>query len=85
MFPHNFQRKYDKLLEKAKVEHIKLHGLRHTFATRLLEQGENLRVVQQLMRYADIKTTGNYYSHVSDKVKQKAAQTMDNLLKKRKS
>lgn len=85
MFPRNFQRKYYDLLKKAEVEHIKLHGLRHTFATRLLEQGENLRVVQQLMRHADIKTTGNYYSHVSDKVKQKAAKTMDNLLKRRKS
>jgi integrase len=81
--PRNFQRKYYDLLEEAQVPHIKLHGLRHTFATRLLEQGENLKVVQELLRHTDIKTTANIYSHVSPKVKKKAAHKMDNLLKPR--
>lgn len=83
MSPRNFQRKHYELLGDAEVEHLNLHGLRHTFATRLLEQGENLRVVQELLRHADIKTTGNIYSHVGIKVKKQAAQTMDSLLKNR--
>lgn len=82
MHPRNFQRKYYSLLQKTGVEHIKLHGLRHTSATRLLEEGENLKTVQELLRHADIKTTANLYSHVTPKVKRKAAHKMGSLLRK---
>lgn len=81
MYPRNFQRKYYALRKKSGVNKtVNLHGLRHTFATRLLEQGENLKTVQELLRHADIKTTANIYSHVTEKTKQKAAHKMDNLL-----
>jgi integrase len=83
MLPRNFQRHYYALLKKAGIsQRVKLHGLRHTFATRLLEQGESLRVVQELLRHTDIKTTANIYSHVTPKVKEKAAHKMDDLLKR---
>ncbi|MBO8169302.1 MAG: site-specific integrase [Thermoanaerobacteraceae bacterium] len=86
MYPRNFQRKYYKLREKAGVsKEVNLHGLRHTFATRLLEQGESLKVVQELLRHSDIKTTANIYSHVTLKIKKKAAHKMDSLLSKNSS
>jgi integrase len=84
MSPRNFQRKYYTLRDRAGISNeVNLHGLRHTFATRLLEEGENLKTVQELLRHADIKTTANIYSHVTPKTKQKAAHKMDNLLNKK--
>ncbi|WP_039734923.1 tyrosine-type recombinase/integrase [Desulfotomaculum nigrificans] len=84
--PRNFTRKFYTLREKAKVpKDINLHALRHTFATRLLEEGENLKVVQDLLGHADISTTANTYSHVSPDVKRKAAAKMDKLLTKKAS
>jgi integrase len=77
--PRNLERTYKTLLKKAGLPVIKLHSLRHTYATRLLEVGESLKVVQELLGHSRISTTADIYSHVSPELKREAAAKLNGL------
>jgi integron integrase len=57
---------------------ITCHTFRHSYATHLLEQGVNIRIVQELMGHADVKTT-EIYTHVMEKNLQSVSSPLDNL------
>jgi integrase len=46
--------------EKALLDDVCIHTMRHTRATRLLEEGHDLQVTQEFLRHSDIKTTLKY-------------------------
>ena len=80
IWPRNFNRQYRAILRAAGVPYRKLHALRHTTATLLIEDGEELRVVQELLRHKSITTTANIYVHVLDKLKKRADERLDRIL-----
>jgi integrase len=62
--------------KRAGIDDFHFHDLRHTFASRLVMAGENIRTVQELLGHKDIKMTMRY-SHLSTAHKQNAVRKLD--------
>jgi len=66
------------------IEEKNFHDLRHTYATRLFELGEQPKTVQALLGHSNVNVTLSTYTHVLDITKEKAASKIDQLYKKKK-
>ncbi|MDR1703632.1 MAG: site-specific integrase [Clostridiales bacterium] len=68
-----FKKQFQRFLSENGLDGygITFHKFRHTFATLLMEQGANPRVVQELLGHRDIETTLGIYTTVSMGIKEK--------------
>lgn len=70
-------RRVKALCRKLGIEERPQHSVRHSYATRLFEQGVDIKTVQALMGHEDYETTLKVYVHVMPETKQKAVSVFD--------
>lgn len=68
--PRLLQLKFDKYIRECGLEKTNFHALRHTFATRCVEAGFDVKTLSEILGHADVKTTLNRYVHSSFALKQ---------------
>lgn len=67
--------------EPLLIRNFSVHTFRHTFCTRLCENETNVKVIQEIMGHADIKTTMDVYAEVSNSKKQEVFHNLEGKLK----
>ncbi|MGN0569607.1 MAG: tyrosine-type recombinase/integrase [Candidatus Fimenecus sp.] len=66
---------------KGEIRYLKFHGLRHTYASILIEQGENPKTVQHNLGHADMSLTLQIYSHSYEEAQKRAANNLERTIK----
>ena len=75
----NIPRTISGAIKKARImKHVSAHVFRHFFATHLLENGCDIRTVQELMGHSNVNTT-MIYTHVLNKGGIGVKSPLDNL------
>ena len=59
----SYQRSFELLLKKLKIDHRGFHSLRHTFATRALECGMDVKTLSEILGHKNPTITLNRYAH----------------------
>jgi integrase len=79
----NFRRRtFTKILEKAGITSaITPYSLRHSFASLMLQNGENLKVIGDYLGHSSITITADTYSHVTPVMKRSASENLNLLFK----
>jgi len=78
--PDRVTKLFDKAVKAAALPRIRLHDLRHTWATLALRAGVNPKVVQERLGHANIRITLDTYSHVLPDLQESAAELVAALV-----
>jgi integrase len=78
--PRNVRRKLDALMKDSGMRYFRLHDIRHFFASLLLAQGVELKIVSELLGHSSIRITADTYAHVLPAIKDEAIDLLDSVL-----
>lgn len=77
--PRTYQKRIAAVSKRCEIQHVNVHALRHTFATRLVEQQVPIRIIQELLGHSSVTTTMRY-THALEEEKGKAVDSMNGFI-----
>ncbi|WP_368304907.1 site-specific integrase [Mediterraneibacter gnavus] len=78
--PRTMQNKFKKILKAAGIENANFHALRHTFATRCVELGFDVKSLSEILGHATVNITMNRYVHPTYEMKKENMKKLSGLL-----
>ena len=78
--PDRFSREFDRRLKRYDLPRIRLHDLRHTWATLALEAGVDVKVVAERLGHSSPTVTWQTYQHVTPAMQSGAAERVAGLI-----
>lgn len=79
--PRTLRAHFKRVLDDVGIRRIRFHGLRHTFATRLIDAGCDYKTVSALLGHASIGTTMDLYVHPDLEQKRRAVDRLEKVLR----
>ncbi len=80
MEPRNLENRFKSVTMKCDISDVNFHALRHTFATRCVELGFDVKSLSEILGHASVNITMNRYVHPSMELKQKNMNLLSELL-----
>ena len=77
--PRTLQYAFHKILKECRLRDINYHVLRHTFATRCIESGMDVKSLSEILGHSNVNITLNIYVHSSVELKRKQMETMSSF------
>ena len=77
----NFSKEFSRLVARAGVRPVSLHGLRHTHCTNLLREGVHPKIASERAGHASVAITMDIYSHAVPGLQEDAALRIDGALR----
>ena len=74
------KRKFEPALREAKIDRIRFHDLRHTYASIQIDLGENPKYIQNQMGHASINVTFDIYGHLIKTENKEAAKRLGDAI-----
>jgi integrase len=75
-----WKRLHDAMCDRLKITRIRLHDIRHTAATLMLERNVHPKVVSDILGHSSVTMTLDRYSHVSEALQRGAIDSLEAML-----
>lgn len=82
MTVYGYQKAFARLLERLGLRHKGFHSLRHTYATRAIEAGADIKTLSEMLGHSSPTVTITRYCHSTDKQKNKICEKIGDNLKR---
>jgi len=79
---YGYQKAFSRLLARIGIKHKGFHSLRHTYATRALEAGADIKTLSEMLGHSSPTVTITRYCHSTDKQKTKLCEKIGEQMKK---